>query len=52
MHAAQIEAFADEFEAQRYAGHNRSLALLRRRLRQLRRSLPWRFSTPKTLEEK
>jgi transglutaminase-like putative cysteine protease len=52
MHAAQIKAFADEFEAQRYAGHNRSLALLRRRLRQLRRSLPWRFSTPKTLEEK
>lgn len=51
-HAAQIEAFAEEFEAQRYAGRNRSLVPLRRRLRQLRRSLPWRFSTPKTLEEK
>lgn len=51
-HAELIEAFAAEFEAQRYAGQNRSLALLRRRLKQLRRSLPWRFSTPKVIEEK
>lgn len=50
--AAIIEAFAAEFEAQRYAGQTYSLTRLRRQLRQLRRSLPWRFSTIKMREER
>jgi len=40
--AEVIQAFADEFEAHRYAGQSGSLTGLRRRLRQLRRALPWR----------
>jgi hypothetical protein len=50
--AAVIEAFVVEFEAQRYAGKTHSLTPLRRQLRQLRRSLPWRFSTIKIEEDK
>jgi transglutaminase-like putative cysteine protease len=50
--AAVIEAFVVEFEAQRYAGKTHSLTPLRRQLRRLRRSLPWRFSTIKIEEDK
>ncbi|WP_397453387.1 DUF3488 and DUF4129 domain-containing transglutaminase family protein [Pseudomonas sp. NA-150] len=50
--ARLIDAFAAEFEAQRYAGRGHSLAPLRRHLKRLRRSLPWRFSTIRVLEEK
>ncbi|MDD1964892.1 DUF3488 and DUF4129 domain-containing transglutaminase family protein [Pseudomonas sp. NPDC090203] len=42
--AEAIEAFAREFEAQRYAGVAGSVGHLRRRLKYLRRSLPWRLS--------
>jgi transglutaminase-like putative cysteine protease len=47
MHADAIEGFAREFEAQRYAGVSGSVAQLRRRLKYLRRSLPWRLSAVK-----
>lgn len=50
-HADLILAFATEFEALRYADQRRSLAVLRRHLRRLRRGLPWRFSTIKVFEE-
>lgn len=50
-HATAILAFVIEFEAQRYAGKTQSLTPLRRQLKQLRRSLPWRFSTIKVEEE-
>jgi transglutaminase-like putative cysteine protease len=49
--ATAIVAFVIEFEAQRYAGKTLALTPLRRQLKQLRRSLPWRFSTPKIEEE-
>jgi protein-glutamine gamma-glutamyltransferase len=42
--AQAIEAFAEEFEAQRYAGTSGSVGHLRRHLKYLRRSLPWRLS--------
>ncbi|MEB0043508.1 MULTISPECIES: DUF3488 and transglutaminase-like domain-containing protein [unclassified Pseudomonas] len=50
-HAVLILAFATEFEALRYAGQRRSLTVLKRHLRRLRRVLPWRFSTIKLIEE-
>lgn len=40
--ARQIEAFAESFEQQRYAGAPPSTRVLRQALRQLRRALPWR----------
>lgn len=46
-HAEAIEGFASEFEAQRYAGDTAAKGQLRRRLRDLRRSLPWRLSSLK-----
>ncbi|WP_062381166.1 transglutaminase TgpA family protein [Pseudomonas abietaniphila] len=46
-HADAIEGFAREFEAQRYAGVSGSVAPLRRRLKYLRRRLPWRLSAVK-----
>ena len=46
-HAGLIEAFTREFQAQRYAGSPPAPAELRRRLRQLRRRLPWRLSAAK-----
>jgi hypothetical protein len=46
-HAEAIAAFTREFQAQRYAGHTSSPAELRRRLKQLRRRLPWRLSAIK-----
>jgi transglutaminase-like putative cysteine protease len=46
-HADAIEGFAREFEAQRYAGASGSVAPLRRRLKYLRRRLPWRLSAVK-----
>jgi hypothetical protein len=46
-HAEAIEGFAEEFEAQRYAGISGSVGHLRRRLKYLRRSLPWRLSAVK-----
>jgi transglutaminase-like putative cysteine protease len=52
VQAELILAFSAEFEALRYAGQRRSLMPLRRHLRQLRRRLPWRFSTIKTMEER
>jgi transglutaminase-like putative cysteine protease len=42
--AHAIEEFAREFEAQRYAGAYASVGQLRRRLKHLRHSLPWRLS--------
>lgn len=47
QHADAIEDFVEEFQAQRYAGHTVSVAHLRRRLRYLRRRLPWRLSAVK-----
>lgn len=41
--AAQIHAFARRFAWQRYAGTSLDLGALRRELRQLRRSLPYRW---------
>ncbi|WP_122664618.1 transglutaminase TgpA family protein [Pseudomonas viridiflava] len=54
VHAAAIGAFAEEFQAQRYAGSNSSPGELRRRLKYLRRRLPWRVSAVKepTVNEK
>ncbi|NBB10034.1 DUF3488 and DUF4129 domain-containing transglutaminase family protein [Pseudomonas sp. SLFW] len=46
-HAEAIEGFAQEFEAQRYAGVSGSVGHLRRRLKHLRRRLPWRLSAVK-----
>ncbi|WP_095095579.1 DUF3488 and transglutaminase-like domain-containing protein [Pseudomonas sp. Irchel 3A5] len=46
-HAEAIDAFVREFQAQRYAGSSSSPAELRRRLKQLRRRLPWRLSAVK-----
>jgi transglutaminase-like putative cysteine protease len=46
-HADAIAAFAQEFQAQRYAGSSSSPAELRRRLKILRRRLPWRLSAAK-----
>lgn len=46
-HADAIEGFAMEFEAQRYAGETGSVGQLRRRLKYLRRRLPWRLSAAK-----
>lgn len=46
-HADAIGAFTREFQAQRYAGSSSSPAELRRRLKQLRRRLPWRLSAVK-----
>ncbi len=43
-HAQWIEAFVEEFQAQRYGGSPSAPAQLRRLLRQLRRRLPWRKS--------
>jgi len=48
-HADAIEAFAKEFEAQRYAGASGSVGHLRRRLKYLRRRLPWRLSAAKDI---
>jgi protein-glutamine gamma-glutamyltransferase len=42
--AGAIDAFACAFEAQRYGRQDGSPALLRRRLSELRRALPWRFT--------
>ncbi|MCY1280608.1 Protein-glutamine gamma-glutamyltransferase [compost metagenome] len=39
--AAAIRAFAEAYEAQRYAGRPPAAAELRRHLRRLRRALPW-----------
>ncbi len=47
VHADAIVAFTQEFQAQRYAGSSSSPAELRRRLKQLRRRLPWRLSPVK-----
>ncbi|MEQ7922346.1 DUF3488 and transglutaminase-like domain-containing protein [Xanthomonas sp. WHRI 1810A] len=43
-HAHAIDTFAREFEAQRYGTAAASTGQLRRSLKQLRRSLPWRLS--------
>ena len=45
--AQAIEAFVQEFQAQRYAGGGGSHATLRQHLKSLRRSLPWRLSSLK-----
>ena len=50
-HAQCIEAFAAEFQAQRYAGSPSAPARLRRCLRQLRRRLPWRLSAARASHE-
>ena len=50
-HAEAIAAFTREFQAQRYAGHVSSPAELRRRLKQLRRRLPWRLSAVKDIHD-
>ncbi|MES2819000.1 MAG: DUF3488 and transglutaminase-like domain-containing protein [Pseudomonadota bacterium] len=42
--AGPIRAFAEAFEAQRYAGRSGSPGDLRPLLRQLRRALPWRWT--------
>ena len=42
--AQAIHAFANDFEAQRYGGQDRAPTLLRQRLAELRRALPWRLS--------
>ncbi|MHA6493317.1 transglutaminase TgpA family protein [Pseudomonas borbori] len=42
--AAAIKAFADTYEAQRYAGQVPTPAQLRTQLKALRRALPWRFT--------
>lgn len=47
QHADAIEAFVDEFQAQRYAGRSPSVSHLRSRLKALRRQLPWRLSAVK-----
>jgi transglutaminase-like putative cysteine protease len=49
--ARLIEDFTEEFQAQRYAGRAASSAALRRRLKQLRRDLPWRLSAVKSINE-
>ncbi|HEY0285466.1 MAG TPA: DUF3488 and transglutaminase-like domain-containing protein [Pseudomonas sp.] len=46
-HAQAIETFAREFEAQRYGARANSVGQLRRCLKQVRRSLPWRLSAIK-----
>jgi transglutaminase-like putative cysteine protease len=43
-HAQAIQAFADEFEALRYGTSAGSTSQLRRHLKHLRRSLPWRLA--------
>ncbi len=43
-HAQAIDAFAREFEAQRYGAGSGSTTQLRRSLKHLRRSFPWRLS--------
>jgi hypothetical protein len=43
-HAQAIQAFADEFEALRYGASAGSTSQLRRHLKHLRRSLPWRLA--------
>jgi transglutaminase-like putative cysteine protease len=50
-HAELIEAFCEEFQAQRYAGRATSSAELRRCLKRLRRRLPWRLSAAKGTTE-
>ncbi|HEX8592112.1 MAG TPA: DUF3488 and transglutaminase-like domain-containing protein [Pseudomonas sp.] len=50
-YAALIEAFTEEFQAQRYGGRTASAAELRRRLKRLRRRLPWRWSATKGAHE-
>lgn len=50
-HADFIRAFTLEFQAQRYAGRSSSPTELRRRLKQLRRRLPWRLSAIKDTHE-
>jgi transglutaminase-like putative cysteine protease len=50
-HAELIEAFCEEFQAQRYAGRTTSAAELRRCLKRLRRRLPWRLSAVKGISE-
>ena len=42
--ARLIEAFAKDYEAQRYAGHELATPALRKQLQALRRALPWRWS--------
>jgi len=42
--AQAIRTFAAAYEAQRYAGHGASPALLRQHLAALRRALPWRLT--------
>jgi transglutaminase-like putative cysteine protease len=42
--AQAIRRFAAAYEAQRYAGHSASPALLRQHLAALRRALPWRLT--------
>ncbi|WP_426142784.1 transglutaminaseTgpA domain-containing protein [Pseudomonas sp. DWP3-1-2] len=49
--AEWIDAFTEEFQAQRYAGRRASSAQLRRRLKQLRRRLPWRLSAAKGINQ-
>ncbi|MET1077333.1 MAG: DUF3488 and transglutaminase-like domain-containing protein [Pseudomonas sp.] len=44
--AAAINAFAQAFEAQRYAGSTGSVAELRHLLKRLRTALPWRLMRP------
>ncbi|MCD5997137.1 DUF3488 domain-containing transglutaminase family protein [Pseudomonas sp. CDFA 602] len=45
--AGAIEAFVEEFQAQRYAGRSGSSSQLRGRLNALRRQMPWRLSAAK-----
>ncbi|WP_122317856.1 DUF3488 and transglutaminase-like domain-containing protein [Pseudomonas cichorii] len=44
QHADVIEAFVEEFQAQRYGASGASVSELRRSLKQLRRRLPWRLA--------
>jgi hypothetical protein len=48
--AREIYAFADAFEAQRYAGREASVGQLREQLSKLRRALPWRFTRAEPAE--
>lgn len=49
--AGLIQAFTEEFQAQRYAGRTASSAELRRCLKRLRRRLPWRLSAAKGIND-
>jgi transglutaminase-like putative cysteine protease len=50
-HAQAIQAFVNEFQAQRYAGRATSAGELRRRFKAVRRRLPWRWSAVKGTHE-